>query len=231
MADKILTRENKVRRHGFSVRFVHWTVAVSTLLLIFTGIGQMPVYKRYMVDQLPGLAWTSDFSVTLAIHYWAAAALLLAVVYHLVYHGLRRDFGILPRRGDVGESVRIILAMLGRGEEPENDKYLAEQRLAYAFIGFSLLLVGVTGIIKVLKNLPQLNFSEGLVFWATTLHNLGMVLVIFGIAAHLAAFLFKDNRGLLPGIFTGKVDLDYARRRHARWYRRMEKEGAGDGGG
>lgn len=221
---------DKIRRHGFSVRFVHWTVAVSTFLLIFSGMGQMPIYKRYMVDQLPGLGWTSDYSITLAIHYWAAAALILAVVYHLVYHGLRRDFAILPRRGDVKESGRIIMAMLGRGEEPDNDKYLAEQRLAYAFIGFSLLLVIVTGVIKVLKNLLQFSFSEGVVFWATTLHNVGMFLIIIGVMAHLGAFLFKDNRFLLPGMFTGKVDLDYARRRHRLWSEQMDKKGADDAG-
>ncbi len=230
MAEKILTGENKVQRHGFAVRFVHWTVAVSTFLLVFSGIGQMPMYKRYMVDQLPGLAWTSDYSVTLLVHYWAAAALILAVAYHLVYHGLRRDFGILPRRGDAGESIRIIMAMLGRGKEPENDKYLAEQRLAYAFMGFGLLLTIITGVIKVLKNMPQFAFPEGVVFWATTLHNLAMVLLIAGIIAHFGAFLFKDNRYLLPGMFTGKVDLDYVRRRHALWYRRLEKKGAGQRG-
>lgn len=230
MADKILAEENKVKRHGFHARFVHWTVAVSTLLLIFTGIGQMPMYKRYMVDQLPALGWTSNYSITLAIHYWAAAALVLAVVYHLVFHGLRRDFDILPRRGDIRESIRIIMAMLGRGEEPESDKYLAEQRLAYAFIGFSLLLVILTGVIKVLKNLPRFDFPEGVIFWATNLHNLGMFLIMIGIAAHFGAFLFKDNRRLLPGMFTGKVDLDYARRRHGLWCDRMEKKGADDHG-
>ena len=215
---------NKMRRHGFSVRFAHWTVAVSTFLLILSGMGPMPIYKRYMVDQLPGLGWVSDYSITLLIHYWAATALILAVVYHLVYHGLRRDFDILPRRGDVKESARIIMAMLGRGEEPDNDKYLAEQRLTYAFIGFSLLLLIVTGVIKVLKNLLQFSFSEGVVFWATTLHNAGLLLIIIGVLAHLGAFLFKDNRFLLPGMFTGKVDLNYARRRHRLWYEQKSKK-------
>jgi len=225
VADKILAGEKKVKRHGFSVRVVHWTVAVSTFLLIFSGIGQLPVYRRYMLDRLPGLAWTSDFSVTLAIHYWAAVLLILAVTYHLVYHGLRRDRGILPRRGDVRQSVRIIMAMLGQGEEPENDKYLAEQRLAYAFIGFSLLLLIVTGLVKVLKNLPGVDLGADIIFWVTALHNAAMVLLMLGIAAHLAAFLFKENRYLLPGMFTGKVDLDYVRRRHQLWYRRLAQKG------
>ncbi len=210
-----------VKRHGLSVLLVHWTVAVSTFVLIFSGLGQMPLYGRYMVDRIPGLSWTADFSVTLVIHYWAAALLIGAVAYHLVFHGIRREFDMLPRRGDLWESGRIILAALGFGEEPENDKYLAEQRLAYVFIGFALVLVIVTGVLKVFKNLPYINYSEGFAYWITLLHNIGTFLVIIGIIVHLGAFLFKANWPLLPGIFTGNVDREYAERRHGIWYRRI----------
>ena len=213
--------KNKMTRHGLSVLVVHWVVALSTFVLIFSGFGQMPLYKRYMLDLVPGLSWTSDFSVTLVIHYWAATLLLGAVAYHVVFHAIRREFDMLPRRGDLRESGRIILATLGFGEEPENDKYLAEQRLAYAFIGLSLLLVIVTGVLKVLKNLPSINYSEGFAYWITLLHNIGTFLVIIGIVVHLGAFIFKTNWPLLPGIFTGKVDREYAKHRHARWYRRI----------
>jgi hypothetical protein len=50
----------------------------------------MPLYGRYMVDRIPGLSWVSDFSVTLLIHYWAAAVLMGAVAFHLVFHLIRR---------------------------------------------------------------------------------------------------------------------------------------------
>ena len=211
----------KIKRHGLSVILTHWLVALSTFVLIFSGFGQMPLYGRYMVDRIPGLSWASDFSITLLIHYWAAAVLIGAVAFHLVYHVIRRDFDILPRRGDLRDSVRIIMATFGFGEEPENDKYLAEQRLAYVFIAFSLLLVIVTGILKVLKNLPSINYSEGFALWITFLHNVGTVLVIIGIAVHLGAFIFKANWPLLPGIFTGSIDREYAKERHGIWYRRI----------
>ena len=210
-----------VKRHGLPVILTHWLVALSTFVLIFSGFGQMPLYGRYMVDRIPGLSWVSDFSVTLLIHYWAAAVLMGAVAFHLVFHLIRRDFGILPRKGDLRESGRIIMATFGFGEEPENDKYLAEQRLAYVFIAFSLLLVIVTGVLKVLKNLPSINYSEGFALWITLLHNIGTVLVIMGIVAHLGAFIFKANWPLLPGIFTGRIDREYAKERHGIWYRRI----------
>lgn len=214
----------KIKRHGFSVRFVHWTVAISTFLLIFSGFGQLPLYKRYMVDQLPLLGWTSNFGVTLMIHYIAAIALSFAVVYHIVFHVIRKEYDILPKRGDFKETVQIIMAMLGKGEEPENDKYLAEQRLAYAFIGVSLLLILVTGHIKVLKNLQTVTFPDSILGLATTLHNVATFMVLFGIIGHLAAFIFKENRALLPGIFTGEIDEEYAKKRHSKWYNRLNKQ-------
>lgn len=221
MADKLMPEKKTVYRHGFSVRFVHWTVALSSLLLIFSGIGQMPVYKRYMFDRLPGMAWTSDYAITVSLHYWAAALLMLGVAYHIIFHVIRHEYDILPKRGDFKDSYLIIKAMLGKGEEPSSDKYLAEQRLAYAFIGGSLLLLIVTGVIKVIKNLPGIELSWGVVFWSTTIHNIAMLLLMVGIMAHLAAFIFKENRSLLPGIFTGKVSLEYVKNRHALWYKQI----------
>lgn len=224
MADKILWQENKVQRHGFTVRFVHWTVALSTILLIFSGFGQMPMYRRYGISNIPGLGWSADYSITLPMHYIAAAFLLLAMAYHLVYHGILKQYDILPRKGDLKESYLIIKAMLTKGEEPPSDKYLAEQRLAYAFIGLSLLVVSATGVIKVLKNLVEIEFSPATMLWATNLHTFFSIMVLFGAAAHLAAFLFKANRALLPAIFTGKMALEDARHRHSLWFKKMQEK-------
>lgn len=212
-------------RHTLGVRLIHWTITVSTFVLIFTGMGQMPVYRRYMVDQVPGLGWSSDFSVTLVLHYLAGIVLLFAAVYHLVYHGIRKDFNILPRRGDIRESYHIIKAMLTGCKEPPCHKYLAEQRLAYVFIAGALGLTIVTGILKVIKNLPSVYFSDGFLNGITMLHNVGTFLVIFGVVAHLGAFIFKENRNLLPSMFHGRVDLDYIRHRHCLWHDELCEKG------
>lgn len=224
MAEKILHQEGKVKRHGFSVLFVHWTVAISTIVLVVSGFGQMPMYKRYMISSIPGMGWSADYSVTLVIHYLAAFFLLFALIYHILYHLIRKEFDIIPRRGDLKESYFMIKAMLLRGEEPPGDKYLAEQRLAYGFIGINLILIAMTGIIKVLKNLPNQEYPEVFLIWVNNIHTLASMLLLLGILGHLAAFIFKANRALLPGIFTGKVDLNYIKERHGIWYQRMKEK-------
>ena len=213
-----------LKRHGFSTRFVHWAVAVSTIVLVLSGLGQLPLFHRYMVDELPYPGWTSDFNITLLIHYSAAMLLAFAAIYHAVVHTLRREFSIVPRRGDFKESYLIMKAMMGRGEEPASHKYLAEQRLAYAFIGANLLLLLITGYIKVLKNLAEVHFSYETLWINTQLHNLATALLIIGVLGHLAAFLFKANRPLLPSLFHGHVDAEYARDRHCLWCEEIDDE-------
>jgi formate dehydrogenase gamma subunit len=221
----------KIVRHSGTVRFIHWTVALSTIMLIFTGFGQMPMYQRYGIAKLPGLGWSGDFHITLYLHYLAGMVLASALVYHLVFHGLRREFGLLPRRGDLKGSYLFIKAIFGLGPEPPADKFLPEQRLAYAFIGGNLVLVGITGLIKVLKNLPGIDFPAGFLLWVTNLHTLSAILLVLGIGAHLVAFAFRANRPLLESMFTGKVRLDYVRHRHPLWYRRLFADPAPGAGG
>lgn len=221
------TRSAKPEPHRHIVRQVlgnriaHWTIALSTFALIFSGFGQMPMYARYGVASLPGMAWAADYGITLIIHYAAAIVLLGGLFFHVVFSVTRRRFTIMPRKGDLRESVLIIKAMLGRGEEPVSHKYLAEQRLAYAFIGVNLVIVTVSGLVKVVKNLPGVDLPYLLVFISTSAHNIAAVLLVLGIAGHLFAFVFKANRSLLPAMFSGCVDAEYARHRHGLWYREV----------
>jgi formate dehydrogenase gamma subunit len=211
----------RIRRQSLTNRIVHWLVALSTFALFFSGFGQMPMYARYGLAGLPGMAWAADYGVTLVSHYLAGAVLTFAVVYHVVDAILSRRYTILPKRGDFKESVQIIAAMLGWGQEPPSHKYLAEQRLAYAYIGLNTLVLVVTGIVKVAKNMPGASIDPAIVFWSTTAHNAAAMLLLLGVIGHFAAFAIKANRALLPAMFDGTVERAYARHRHPLWYREI----------
>lgn len=213
----------KIARHNLAVRFTHWLTALSIFILFFSGFGQMPIYKRYYVDQLPGLSWSSDFLITLHLHYWAAAVLIFISVYFAVYIFSTRSFDIIPKKGDFRESLKIIGAMLGLTEEPESDKYLAEQRLAFAVTAFSIVMLIITGLIKVYKNLPGTDVSANAVFWTAQIHNLFTVILLVSIVFHLGAFFIKANRPLLPSMFTGKISAAYVQHRHQKWWHKLEQ--------
>ncbi|WP_141709246.1 formate dehydrogenase subunit gamma [Desulfuribacillus stibiiarsenatis] len=215
---------NKILRHSNAVRVIHWLTAISIFLLIFSGIGQMPMYKRYMLSEVIGMGWTADYQVTLVIHYIASVILVTAVAFHLYYHFLRKEFNLIPKRGDIRESIQIIKAMFGKGEEPPSEKYLAEQRIAYLYIAFSVGLLIITGFVKVIKNFAFFSISETTMIVITLLHNIGMVLIMIGIIAHVAAFAIKANRPLVKTMFTGYVDEDYVKHRHSLWYQQMNSK-------
>lgn len=218
-------KQSKILRQSIPNRFVHWTTALSALLLIITGLGQLPLYTRYNVTKLPGAEWLGNYFITINLHYLGAIGLLFAVTFHIVYAFARREFDIFPRKGDMKESYQIIKAMLTKGKEPASDKYLAEQRVAYLFIGLTLLLLIVTGLIKTLKNVPGVDLSHSLLYWNTALHNIGTGLIFFGVIGHLAAFLLKENRPLLRGMFTGSINREYVKHRHSLWYSKLLRYG------
>ncbi len=217
MADIKARINETVDRHSWTVRLEHWIIAISGFLLVFSGFGQFPLYRRYMLDKLPALGWASNFALQLKIHYAAAIVFTAAVFFHLVYHLMKREFSLWPRKGDVGESWQIIKATFGKGEEPPCGKYLAEQRLAYIFFGGTILLLVVTGLVKTAKNLPGVDLSPAMTTAVAMLHNLGTVLFLGSLATHVLALFLKPNRPLLAGIFTGRVRADYACHRHPLW--------------
>ena len=53
------------------------------LFMALSGFGQMPIFKRYYIADIPGLGWLAQFFVTHYIHYLGAAALLAVGAYYL----------------------------------------------------------------------------------------------------------------------------------------------------
>ncbi|MCK9337030.1 MAG: cytochrome b/b6 domain-containing protein [Arcobacteraceae bacterium] len=207
----------KIQRQSLSNRIVHALTAISIFGLFFTGFGQMPVYKRYMLNEVPFMAWSADYHITLWWHYLFSVILIGVVFYHLTYHFLRKEYDILPKKGDMKHSAEVIKAMITGKEEPPSEKYLPEQRIGYAFIAFWIVVMIITGIIKAIKNVSGIDMSLEALFWTAQIHNLGFMMLILGVIGHLAAFLFKPNRRLLPAMLWGKICSCYAKSRHSQW--------------
>jgi len=64
------------------------------LLMGLTGFGQMPIFKRYYIADIPGLAWLDQYYVTHTIHYLGAIVLLALIAYCMVTYGalLRKQY-------------------------------------------------------------------------------------------------------------------------------------------
>jgi len=100
------------------------------IVMAFTGFGQMPLYNRYYLSDVPGMAWTSNYALTHVIHYLGAIFLLAFFAYHILGY-----------------------VLAGR----------KEYRLTGAAYTRIALLSGIiiTGLLRVIKNLPDISFSPG----------------------------------------------------------------------
>jgi len=90
-------------------------VAVSYILVLFfmalTGFGQMPIYNRYYMSDIPGLGWLADFYITRNIHY-VGAVMMIGLSFYVAF-----DF-ILSKRPHVklnpsGWARAVLLTAIG----------------------------------------------------------------------------------------------------------------------
>ena len=58
-----------------------WIYLTTTFFLVLSGFGQMPIFKRYYVADIPGLGWLAEFFVTHFIHYLGAIVFLALTGY------------------------------------------------------------------------------------------------------------------------------------------------------
>jgi hypothetical protein len=83
---------------------VRWIYLMTTFFLVLTGFGQMPIFKRYYIADVPGLGWLAEFFVTHYIHYLGASVFLALAAYMITDHLiLKRN----SRRMTVSGYVRI----------------------------------------------------------------------------------------------------------------------------
>ncbi len=218
--------DKKIKRHNWIIRFEHWTVALSGIALIFTGLGCLPLFKRYYITEIPGFKWTADFYIVTKLHYIFAIFFTFTVFFHIFYHSLRKDFGLLPKKEDFLNSLKVILADLGLLKtHPPCDKWLPEQKLAYIGVGLIALGVLLTGIAKVLKNLEWVYFGPQLESTLNLLHTIlgGLFILLFFIHIFFVLAIKANRRNLLRAMLTGYVEEDYVKKRHSLWYERLIK--------
>ena len=77
-----------------------WIYLTTTFFLVLSGFGQMPIFKRYYVADIPGLGWLAEFFVTHYIHYLGAIVFLALTAFLIAdYWMLKRNSRRLTASG------------------------------------------------------------------------------------------------------------------------------------
>ncbi len=68
--------QNQKNTHSKKRSIVRYSYLITVLFLALSGFGQMPIFKRYYIADIPGLGWLAKFYVTHYIHYLFAILLI-----------------------------------------------------------------------------------------------------------------------------------------------------------
>ncbi|MCP4720252.1 MAG: hypothetical protein GY860_12410 [Desulfobacteraceae bacterium] len=63
---------------------------ITLFFITLTGFGQMPIFKRYYIADIPGLGWLAKFYITHAMHYIFATILIALCVYAVLDFALNK---------------------------------------------------------------------------------------------------------------------------------------------
>jgi len=69
------------RTQNPALRYIY---LITVFFLTLTGFGQMPIFKRYYIADIPGFGWLAQFYVTHYIHYLGAILILALASYMII---------------------------------------------------------------------------------------------------------------------------------------------------
>ncbi len=202
----------EVLRFRSSERALHWSIAIPFTVCLATGI----VLKLFFNHLHPQLA------VHTALH-WAhriaGASLLILPAWSALRH--RRDLALyrynIKRAWTWSLDDLKWLALIGpaslsrRVKLPEQHKFNAGEKLNFMTLMLTYPLLVGTGLFLLV---PGIHFITWIAHFAVAILSAPL---IFG---HIyLAVVNPDTRVGLSGMFTGRVDREWAKHHYAKWYR------------
>ncbi|MBO8126890.1 MAG: cytochrome b/b6 domain-containing protein [Firmicutes bacterium] len=210
--------DGKVLRHDETAFLIHWSHALSTLVLIGTGI-----YLGFFF--FPRLVHSPEqVGFVLNLHFVGVVVFLFSISLHLTdmyVTGKIKEH--LPEPGDFQDAIAHYVSKLGIGRKPKEGKYLASEKLSYPMWIVSVGLVLITGFIKVAAH--RWSIPGGVMGAVTWLHDLGALLVGINLVVHIImSSVMPWSWPLLRSMLTGYVSEEYVRKHHAKWYEELANQ-------
>lgn len=109
-----------------------WLYRICAVLAIFTGFGNMPLYGRYYVGDVPGLGWSSNFMVNVQVHYVAGAVLIALGIYAAILYARLRAEGLRLTKSGMLRVIFLFLALASGG-------VMAVKNLPFVAVDFPLM--------------------------------------------------------------------------------------------
>ena len=201
---------NELVRHRRSSRWIHWSVAITFFLSLFTG---MPIWT-------PVFSWMAVFvgglSVARVIHPWSGVAFVVFAAA-MFFHWLS-DMILLPSERD-WLGPRALQYMRYQTDDQDVGKYNGGQKLY--FFGVSLGAVGLL-LSGLVMWFPQ-SFPPFLRELSYLIHDFTFIVFAVSLVGHIYLSTAAEP-GTFGSMVRGTVTRQWARLHHPAWFRQVTGE-------
>lgn len=214
--------DGAIRRFAPGTVAAHWLIALGFLLALPTGVWQ---YLGGILDVHAPV----PLYLIYRIHYIGATVILFVLASFLTYWWANGDRSLLVSRGQwrrhlvglahelpprLGALLARRLRLDLRSARPETGKFtFYEIVVSFPTWTFVLALITITGLLKAMRYVYPI--PGPLLFWASTLHVVAMVLIVIKVLDHLRYTFARWP--LLSAMTTTWLSERYARLWHPGW--------------
>jgi formate dehydrogenase subunit gamma len=196
---------NEIIRHKRSSRLMHWTVAVTFFVCLFTGL---PIWT-------PIFAWMAAFfgglSVCRVVHPWAGIAFFVASAW-MFFHWLR-DMRLRPEERD-WLGPKALSYMRYQSDMPDAGKYNGGQKLFFWAVSLGAVGLLISGLLIWFPLLFPLVIREA----GFIIHDITFILFTVGVIGHMYLGTAAEP-GTFGSMTRGTVTRRWARLHHPGWLR------------
>jgi formate dehydrogenase subunit gamma len=195
-------------------RFVHWLLAISCLLLCYTGLGMMYESLNILGKVMGGLHGLKVVHNITGIVF--GVALLMAIQMWW------KEAGIFVFPEDIDWILTAGGYLWHVDKVPETGKYNPGQKLFFITVALCGLLMLVTGFFMWFPGAFPLGME--LLRWLYPLHAFGFLVIFAFFFVHLYLGTI-GNPGTVQAMITGWVTRNWLKKQHPKWLKEMEHEG------
>jgi formate dehydrogenase subunit gamma len=205
----IVMKSGEVPRYNASERVIHWTVAITFILLAASGLAFFHPAFWFLTSLLGGGTWSRILHPFLGLVMFAFFA-VMAVKYwkENVIKSYDREWG--KRLSDVINNRDDNL--------PEIDKYNIGQKQLFWVMVATMVLLTLSGV--VLWRDTVFSFPVTVVRISAVVHAVASFVLILGVIVHIYSAIFWV-KGSLRAMTRGTVTHAWAKHHHPLWYRRI----------
>ncbi|WP_066310220.1 formate dehydrogenase subunit gamma [Bacillus sp. FJAT-29814] len=206
----------KVERHDEFMFLQHWSNALGIVILLITGflLGTLFIPRT--------IQGTENIGFALNMHFIGILFFLFGASFYITKNYFTGDLKhMLPKRGDLKNMIGHYKAMVLRQKEPQEEKFLAAERVVFPLWIIGVCGITLTGLVKLAEHLWS--FPDGLMGVMTFLHGVFAIYMGLMLVAHVfAGAILPASWPLIRSMITGNVTEDYVKHHHEKWYQEIK---------